>query len=124
MGGHEVPDAVSDFLLLTAPQSFGPTIEKIELVAHLDNRRIPRSISPERRKYFRGRLAKLPFTIFQRHNPRFELSYLSRLGMAEDLTLDYSQRFSLPLFRRACREVVSALLLIRERLAPADKFDF
>lgn len=123
MGDHEVLSAVSDFLLLTASESFGPAIDKIELVAHLENRRIPRSISPERRKYFRERLAKLPFTIFQRHRRRFELSYLSHLGMAEDLALDYSRRLSISLFRRACREVVSALLLIRERLAPADKFD-
>lgn len=125
MGDHEVLSSVSDFLLLTAPESFGPAIDKIELVAHLENRRIPRSITPDRRKYFRERLAKLPFSIFQRQYRRLELSYFSHLGMAEDLAREhYSQGLSIPLFRRACREVVSALLLIRERLAPADKFDF
>ena len=124
LGDHEVLDAVADFLLLNAPASFGPALEKIELVAHLDNRRIPGSISPERRKYFRERLAKLPFKVFQRHYRRFELSYLSHLGMAEDLTREDSQPLSVPLFRRACHEVVSALSLIRESLTPADKFDF
>ena len=124
MGGHEVLDGVANFLLLNAPASFGPTLEKIEIHAHLENRRIPRSISPDRRKYFRERLAKLPRTVFQRRNRRFELSYRSHLGMAEDLLLDYSQRLSIPLFRRACHEVVTALSLIRERLTPADQFDF
>src|SRR6266404_1748238 len=124
MAGHEVLSCVSDFLLLNAPESFGPAIEKIEIFAHLENRRIPRSISPERRKYFRQRLAKLPLTLFQRHYRRFELSYLSHLGMAEDLAREDSQRLSISLFHRACHEVVSALSLIRERLAPTDKFDF
>jgi hypothetical protein len=124
MGGHEVLDGVENYLLLNAPASFGPALEKIELHAHLENRRIPRSITPDRRKYFRDRLAKLPLTIFQRRNRRFEISFLSHLGMAEDLTREYSQRFSVALFRRACHEVVSALSLIRESLTPADKFDF
>jgi plasmid stability protein len=124
MHGHAVLSDVSDFLLLNAPQSFGPTIEKIEIYAHLDNRRIPRSVSPDRRKYFRERLAKLPLLVFQPKNRRFELSYFSQLGMAEDLAREDSQRSSIPLFRRACHEVVSALSLIRERLKPDDKFDF
>jgi hypothetical protein len=124
LGGHEVLDCVADFLLLNSPASFGPAIEKLELVAHLDNRRIPRSISPERRKYFGERLAKLPFKVFQPRNRRFELSYLSHLGMAEDLARRGPKRLSVPLFHRACHEVVSALSLIRESLAPTDKFDF
>jgi hypothetical protein len=124
MGGHEVLDCVADFLLLNAPASFGPALEKVELLPHLENRRIPRSISPDWRKYFGERLAKLPRTVFQRRNRRFELSYLSHLGMAEDLAGEDSQRLSVPLFHRACHEVVSALSLIRESLTPADKFDF
>lgn len=124
MGGHEVLDGVANFLLLNAPASFGPAIETIVIHAHLENKRLPRSISPERRKYFRERLAKLPLMVFQRRNRRFELSYLSHLGMAEDLAGEDSQRLSVALFRRACHEVVSALSMIRESLAPGDKFDF
>src|SRR4029434_9576729 len=98
MHGHEVLDYAADFLLLKAPESFGPAIRTIEIHAHLENRRIPRSITPDRREYFRERLAKLPLMIFQPKYRRFEISYLSRLGKAEDLVK--SQLLSLALFRR------------------------
>jgi len=124
MGGHEVLDCAADYLLLNAPASFGAALENIVLLPHLENRHIPRSISPDRRKYFGDQLAKLPRTVFQRRNRRFELSYLSHLGMAEDLASRGPQRLSIPLFHRACHEVVSALSLSRESLAPTDNFDF
>ena len=80
---------------------------------------------------FRASLKTLPLVWFKRKKQLFEIAYLSKIAYAEDV-FEFSEdefepkskRISLPLFQDGCREIVSALSLIKERLKPSDDFDF
>jgi hypothetical protein len=123
-GGNSVVSFLGDFLLLGAPASFGSAIETVHIYAHFRNKGRPKKTLESMAKSFRKRLKTLPLVWFKRKKRVFEIAYFSKLASVEEVCEPKSKHPSLALFRDGCREIVSALSLIRERLKPTDDFDF
>ncbi len=123
-GGHPVLSFVGDFLLLGAPNSFGSAITSVDMYAHLRSSRPAEESQEELRERFEERTKTLPLAWFKRKQFLFEIAYLSELGSAEDLFEQSSKSVSLSLFHDACREIVSAVSIMKKRLKKAADFDF
>jgi hypothetical protein len=113
-----------DFLLMKAPRSFGPAIAQVDIYAHCRSRgRTPDGLDFMRDR-FRANALTLPKVWFRRKSRLVEIAYFSRLlSVAEMFEEESSDALDLHYFLTFCREFASALLMIEERLKPADKFD-
>lgn len=110
------------FLLTNAP-SFGSSVTQIEIYAHCRTRGRAVKNLDFMRDRFRARVLTLPKVWFRRKRKLIEVAYFSRMWSVEAMFGEDPPPLDLRSFRTFCQEFGSAMLMIEERVRPADNFN-
>ena len=119
-GGHSTLSLIPDFLIGDA-EGFGPAVTELTVAFHFPHSGPPLSTLEEMYAAFHANRLSLPKVVFRRKKGQVEIDIASELIDGKDW--DHARGLSLPLFKGAVAETISALGLLRKRLTAKNDFN-
>lgn len=119
MGGHPAISYAGEFLLLGRSDIYGSAFEKMEFYPHIPSSERNDHLEKLRTR-FDERVRKLPKVWIKRKLHRIEVSYMSELGIKEELFGERQSVFTARQFSLACQELVSVLDLFDSQIKRSD----